>query len=97
MKKRTLLSAILTIAMCLSLAVGATFALFTSSSEVNIAVTSANVDVRAVADDLESDIYSGTASLRGNQITVERMVPGDSFTFDIHIVNYSDVQFNTER
>ena len=85
MKKRALITSILTIIMCLSLMTGATFALFTSTSEVNIAVTSANVDVRAVADDLEVDMYSGTATLNGNQISVERMLPGDSFNFNIDI------------
>ena len=50
MKKRTLLTAILSIVMCLSLMAGATFALFTSESKVNIAITSGKVDVVAVVD-----------------------------------------------
>ena len=39
--------------MCLCLTVGATFALFTSSSEVNIAVTSASVDVKANVENFQ--------------------------------------------
>ncbi len=91
MKKKTLLTSILTIVMCLSLTVGATFALFTSKSEVNIAVSSATVDVKAIASELDTDIAYGSATKNGNEITVERMLPGDSFSFDIAIENYSDV------
>ncbi len=47
MKKKVLLSSILTIALCLSLIAGSTFALFTSSTEVNIAVTAGEVDMLA--------------------------------------------------
>ena len=53
MKRKSLLVSILTIIMCLSLTVGATFALFTSQSEVNIAVTSGTVDVKASVDTLK--------------------------------------------
>lgn len=53
MKKKTLFTSFLTIVMCLCLTVGATFALFTSQSEVNIAVTSGNVDVKASIDTLK--------------------------------------------
>lgn len=47
MKKKVLLSSILTIALCLSLIAGSTFALFTSKQEFNIAVTSGTVDLTA--------------------------------------------------
>ena len=50
MKKKVLLTSILSIVMCLSLIAGATFALFTSESKVNIAVTSGNVEVVAYVD-----------------------------------------------
>lgn len=91
MKKKTLFTSFLTIVMCLCLTVGGTFALFTSSSEVDISVTSGNVNVKATASELDTDIYSGSATKVGNEITVERLVPGDSFSFDIEIENYSDV------
>ncbi len=91
MKKKTLLTSILTIVMCLSLSIGATFALFTSQSEVDISVTSGNVNVKATASELDTNVYSGSATKVGNKITVERLVPGDSFSFDIEIENYSDV------
>ncbi len=48
MKKKLLLTSILTVIMCLSLICGATFALFTSESNINIAVQAANVEVNAI-------------------------------------------------
>lgn len=47
-KKCGILSAVLVIALCLSLIAGSTFALFTSQRDVNIAVTAGNVDVEAL-------------------------------------------------
>lgn len=41
----------MTIALCMSLMAGATFALFTSESKVNIAVTSGKVSVVANIDE----------------------------------------------
>ena len=56
MKKKVLLSSICTIALCLCLIAGSTFALFTSQSDVNISVTAGDVDVVAsiAIDKLES-------------------------------------------
>ena len=51
MKKKILLSSILTIIICLCLIAGSTFALFTSTATISVAVTAANVDVTAnIAD-----------------------------------------------
>lgn len=47
MKRRTIITSILVIVLCLGLISGSTFALFTSTSSVNIAVTSGKVDVKA--------------------------------------------------
>lgn len=58
-KKKALISAALTIVLCLSIIAGGTFALFTSSYTTSIAVTSANVDVLATLD----DTYLETKSL----------------------------------
>ena len=49
MKKKALLSSILTIALCLSLIAGSTFALFTDSTEFNIAITSGDIEIKASA------------------------------------------------
>lgn len=49
MKKKVLLTSIATIALCLCLIAGSTFALFTSQSDVNISVTAGNVKMDASA------------------------------------------------
>lgn len=59
--KKTLLGAILSIAMCLSLISGATFALFTSESKVNIAISSGTVAVEAnISDVMLKDLNEAT-------------------------------------
>lgn len=47
MKKKVLMSSIVTIVLCLTLIAGSTFALFTDKNEINIAVTSGEVDLTA--------------------------------------------------
>ncbi len=98
MKKKVILSSILTIALCISLIAGSTFALFTSTSQVNVAVTSGKVEVVATASQPEygSTLEAGkldesTATLEGNVITIDKMVPGDFVKFNITITNNSNV------
>ena len=95
MKNRIILSSILTIALCFSLIAGSTFALFTSESEVNVAVTSGKVSVvaTATAPTVGSTLGSalGTASVANNNITIENLVPGDFVDFNIDVVNSSTV------
>ena len=55
-KSKTFLGAITSIALCVSLIAGATFAIFTSESKVNIAVTSGKVNVTATVNNLR--LYS---------------------------------------
>ena len=55
-KSKTFLGAVLSIALCASLIAGATFAIFTSESKVNIAVTGGKVNVTATVDNLR--LYS---------------------------------------
>ena len=50
-KSKTFLGAVLSIALCVSLIAGATFAIFTSEASVNIAVTSGTVKVTATVSD----------------------------------------------
>ncbi len=52
-KKNVIFSAVLSIALCAALLAGSTFAYFTASSKVNIAITSGKVDVVATADGLK--------------------------------------------
>ena len=95
MKNKIIISSILTIAMCLSLIAGSTFALFTSESKVNVAVTSGEVKVVATAGAVTygSTLGStlGNANANGNEITLENLVPGDFVNFDIKVVNSSTV------
>ena len=56
-KSKTFLGAVMSIALCVSLIAGATFAIFTSEAKVNIAVTSGTVKVTAEIGDLTT--YSG--------------------------------------
>ena len=64
MKKKVLLSSIATIALCLCLIAGSTFALFTSQSKTNIAVTAGNVDVVASVENFK--LYSVEATANGS-------------------------------
>ena len=66
--KKAILGSAMAIAMCASLAVGTTYALFTSESEVNIAVTSANVSVKASVTDIVTktmNVTQGTTEVDG--------------------------------
>jgi len=102
MKKKTLLSSVIAIILCLSLMTGASFALFTSEAKVNVAITSATVKVTATASDLK--VYSmdkemanntfengGTATMADNNLVLNLMTPGDKAEFNIAINNESNV------
>ena len=103
-KKKALVSAILTIALCLSVIAGATFALFTSNDEVNIAVTSGKVSLTAFIDRPSLKLSSlgvaqsgkfavgGTATfVENDNLALTNIVPGDKATFNIDVTNYSTV------
>ena len=100
MKNRIIISSILTIALCLSMIAGSTFALFTSESKVNVAVTSGEVKVVATASnlkytsDLGSTLGQATLSDKADSITVEGFTPGDRVSFDITVANESTVAIN---
>lgn len=106
MKKKTLLLSILSIIMCLSLTVGGTFALFTSKSDVNVAVTSGTVEISASIDQnsvetkkLYDDAYTtgannmfgGVATFTDNSLKLVTFVPGDGIKFNIIVKNTSNV------
>ena len=104
MKKKALLSSFLTIALCLALIAGSTFALFTSQSELNVAVTSGNVNVvaRILTDSLATSSLGvdqtagkfangGTADFEGTKLVLDKLTPGDKATFIIQMENNSDV------
>ncbi len=58
-KTRIIVPALLSILGCTAVVAGATYALFTSESKVNVAITSGKVDVKASIDGLEA--YSPTS------------------------------------
>jgi predicted ribosomally synthesized peptide with SipW-like signal peptide len=100
MKKKVLLSSVLTIVLCLSLIAGSTFALFTSEKSVNVSVTAGKVEVLAsVSEPLRfgsslGDMvpeFSATKVADRNEITITNLVPGDFVEFDIVVTNNSNV------
>ena len=106
MKKKVLLSSILTIVLCLALIVGSTYALFTSGNDVNVAITAGKLEVVAtingglVTRSLEdADTVNrggafsngGEAVLTNGELVISRMTPGDYVKFVIDVENKSDV------
>ena len=68
MKKKIVAMSVLTIVLCASLIIGATLALFSSRSDVNIAVSSGKVEISAAIDEKVS-LYSPTAISNDGTVT----------------------------
>ena len=96
----------MSIVLCVSLIAGATFAIFTSESKVNIAVTSGKVDVVATIaeESIETkqlgtefaegatNTFAGSVALTAKGgIEIKNFVPGDGVKFNINVVNNSNV------
>ncbi|MBR2377325.1 MAG: SipW-dependent-type signal peptide-containing protein [Clostridia bacterium] len=110
MKKKLLLTSILSLLMCVSLIAGATFALFTSEANVNMTVTSGEVKIEAKISGtqyktLTEDYtdFTGTKDLDlGGSISVtddgkvefNKILPGDGIKFNIEVLNGSNVSVN---
>ena len=103
--KKILIPSIMAILLCATLIAGATFALFTSSKTVNVAVNSATVEITAGVDAesivLGSSLAAGNLtettanfSTTDNTITISKIVPGDYVEFDLVITNQSNVAVN---
>lgn len=98
MKKKVIISSIMTIVICLTLIAGSTFALFTDSDKVNVAVTAGTVDVKATPENIAYTsslnnmvLPESNYTLNGNEFTVQYMVPGDTLEFDLAVENESTV------
>ncbi len=106
MKKKILLSSVLTIALCFCLIAGSTYALFTSETEVNIAVTAGKVDVSATINEglktwslkqTEADakngpfVNGGFAKIEDGVLKINQMTPGDVVKFSVDVTNSSNV------
>lgn len=107
MKKKLILTSILSIVMCFSLICGATFALFTSEDKVNIAITSGTVNVTANIDENsvktkqlydtdytqgKDNMFEGEATFNEQGLTLNKLVPGDGIMFNIVVKNNSNVK-----
>ena len=102
MKKKVLLTSILSIVMCASLIIGATFALFSSKSDVDISVSSGKVDITATLN-VDVELYSmgekmgssfengGTAAVEGGKLSLNNITPGDKAVVTISVQNNSTV------
>ena len=90
--------------LCFCLIGGATFALFTSESTLNVAITSGKVNVVATVDQASIEFGSTLGEMldetsvefseADNIITLDKIVPGDYVNFDLVITNNSDVSVN---
>lgn len=95
---------ILTVVICVSLIVGATFALFESEYPTNIAVSSGKVKVESSisefkmftrgeeGEEVHDRWLNGQASEQDGEITLSNMAPCDGVEFDIDIVSSSTVE-----
>ncbi len=103
-QKKIILTSILSLVLCLSVITGATFALFTSTSETNIAITSGKVEVLAWIADIETSSLtveqkpgefelggSATYDTASNTLVVDKIAPGDLVKFNVHIENKSNI------
>ena len=107
MKKKIILTSLLTMMLCASLIVGATMALFTSKSEVNIAVTSGKVNVQAgiklvatssLGEPTELGTFQNGGSAyvsdeAGNEgaLVLNNITPGDSAVVKVTMHNASEI------
>ena len=78
LKSKTFLGAILSIALCASLIAGATFAIFTSNANVNIAIGTATVKVTAEIGALKT--YSGVEITGSENDSIEATATNGTFT-----------------
>ena len=107
MKKKTLLISVLVIALCVSLICGATFALFTDEVTTNVVISGGKVEIDVKIKSMtlysldastqeiteQQDIFAtgGTATLVGNNLTLENIVPGDGVKLLLAVENKSSV------
>lgn len=104
MKKKIILSSVVTIVLCLTLIAGSTFALFSEEANIDVTVTSGKVDIEVKLDGLkttsmgnDTDVngvfdLGGTAAITDDYaIDVVRMVPGDAVSVNINVTNNSNV------
>ena len=106
-KTKVLFTSLVSIALSASLAVGGTFALFTSEDKVNIAATSGTVNVKAQVKGIETGTKTGNGIVSVNneftvtetdgEYTFSKMLPGDFAVVTMEVANGSnvDVRYRT--
>ena len=105
MNKKLLATSLLSACAFAGLAVGGTYALFTSNAEANIAIQTATVKYEASVVENSLKTYSlgveqaagafengGTAALSGNTLTLNNVTPGDKAEFELQIKNASTIK-----
>ncbi len=94
-KRSIIVSAVLAIIMCISLAAGATFALFTSDSKVNITVSSGKVNVVATVDNLIT--YSGQDLTGVVKDDAEKIKPVTKYEYENgNFINGGSAEFSAK-
>lgn len=98
MKKKVgiIASSVATIAVCASMVVGSTYALFTSEDSVSLTVTSANVKVNVSVEDKKAESVIGSKTVLGgfsgeDGLTLSNVVPGEKYSFTVKADNASTV------
>lgn len=105
MNKKRLISSLLTIALCLSMIAGSTFALFTSKDTIDVSVKAAKVNITANVENIalssmgiasadgKTFANGGTAEFdeENGVFTLTNIAPGDKVNFDIKITNNSNI------
>ena len=103
--RRSFVTTLIVVAICLVIVTGSTFSLFTSKTGANIAVTAGKVEMTAVIDAATLALYSkgepqtgkfyngGSANFndKHTELTLVNVTPGDSVSFNIVLTNDSTV------
>ena len=99
--KKTLLTSILFVALFLQMTIGGTYAMFSSNSDLNFAITTSTIKVEAVISDVKltslgvnqanSFENGGTLTVDGNSLTMSNISPGDQIAFTLKIKNSSTI------
>lgn len=86
------LSSIAAIGVAASILVGGTYALLSSESKVNIAITSGKVDVTATIESSSLSVPStANAIISDGTLTINSIAPGEKISFKINITNNSNI------
>lgn len=103
-KKSIVIIAFTALMLCLVIAIGATFGLFTDQKGTTITVNSGNFEIEATIADLrtgydatgENGVYTfengGSVKAEDSAVKINGMAPNDEVTFTINITNKSDIK-----